>query len=207
MLKEEKIEKIRESLNRLVSLFIMALTIICLKVINSSIFGFLFTVVFVFIIIEFYFFNIKIRDYFNFEKYFSLEENSNTTKIKEEKFNKEKSEFLKCTSKEIPINNIEPNIDKCDSKSLKIKETINNENFKKADLKVEEETIKEIVDKPKGENINNNVDLEKDEDSYKKYIRKLPKGRKASDKARKIALEYGYKLKEGETFVVPKKKK
>lgn len=38
-----------------------------------------------------------------------------------------------------------------------------------------------------------------------KCIRKLPKGRKASEKAKSLALSYGYELKEGETFVAPKK--
>lgn len=39
------------------------------------------------------------------------------------------------------------------------------------------------------------------------FIRKLPKGKKASDRAKKLALKYGYELKEGETFVSPFKKK
>jgi len=38
-----------------------------------------------------------------------------------------------------------------------------------------------------------------------KCIRKLPKGKKASQKAIDLAKSYGYELKEGETFVKPKK--
>lgn len=48
----------------------------------------------------------------------------------------------------------------------------------------------------------NNNDIPED---IKKYIRKLPEGRKASQRAIDLAKEYGYELKEGETFIKPKK--
>lgn len=44
------------------------------------------------------------------------------------------------------------------------------------------------------------------EEEIKKCIRKLGKGRKASNKAKELAKQYGYELKEGETFVLPRNK-
>ena len=43
-----------------------------------------------------------------------------------------------------------------------------------------------------------------DVDDIKKYIRRLPAGQKASEKAKQLALSYGYELQEGETFVLHK---
>ena len=89
----------------------------------------------------------------------------------------------------------------------------------KEDKKIEKEPIHEELVKETKEDIkediveksNNTVkeDIQEDKEEIsidiKKCIRRLPKGRKASEKAKALALSYGYELKEGETFVAPKK--
>lgn len=61
----------------------------------------------------------------------------------------------------------------------------------------------EIKDKVEAENEN---EFKLTDEELKKCIRKLGKGRKASDKAKALAKKYGYELKDGETFIVPKAK-
>lgn len=63
----------------------------------------------------------------------------------------------------------------------------------------------EIKDKIE-EKIEENTEFKLTDEELKKCIRKLGKGRKASDKARELAKKYGYELKEGETFIAPKVK-
>lgn len=78
---------------------------------------------------------------------------------------------------------------------------------------VEEESEKVIEDltQDKLPVTEDDPNLVKDEytltdDELKRCIRKLGKGRKASDKAKELAKLYGYELKEGETFIAPRKK-
>lgn len=61
-----------------------------------------------------------------------------------------------------------------------------------------ETSFDEVVEEEK-EEVNSVQDID-----ISKYIRKLPKGKKASQKAIDLAKSYGYDLKEGETFVKPK---
>lgn len=246
MLKQEKVESIKDSLNRLIPLFISALSMLFFMMINPCIFGFLFILNFMFIVLEFYNLNSKIRNYFGFEKYFDVEEQSNSVEKKEEILIKEKEELFKDDIEKDKPKNMDLNIEK-DSLEPELKVQVHNEDTevkeeekdfdktKNIDVVEEiqedivedvveevpevEETKEEIKEKVQAEVVEEKVEgkklketdvkskkEEKSED-YKKYIRKLPKGRKASEKARKTALEYGYELKEGETFVVPKKKK
>lgn len=61
----------------------------------------------------------------------------------------------------------------------------------------------EIKDK---EEIENENEFKLTDEELQKCIRKLGKGRKASDKAKALAKKYGYELKDGETFIAPKSK-
>lgn len=72
----------------------------------------------------------------------------------------------------------------------------------KQEILKKQKTTKRSVSKEKEEVVKEEI---KDDIDITKYIRKLPKGRKASEKAKALALSYGYELKEGETFVAPKK--
>lgn len=103
-------------------------------------------------------------------------------------------------------------IDELDSQEETIKEVekIETEPIEEEKEITEEvkEDIKEEVDNTKEDIVEDVVSEDTKEElsiDIKKCIRKLPKGRKASEKAKALALSYGYELKEGETFVAPKK--
>ena len=70
--------------------------------------------------------------------------------------------------------------------------------------------VEEVKEEIKEEKIEMNVEVKNETElipdiDISKCIRKLPKGKKASQKAIDLAKSYGYELKEGETFVKPKK--
>lgn len=70
------------------------------------------------------------------------------------------------------------------------------------------ENIKDDIIEKSNSNISENNELitSLSDEELKKCIRKLGGNRKASKKAKELARQYGYELKEGETFVMPKKK-
>lgn len=79
---------------------------------------------------------------------------------------------------------------------------------KSDDLENLKEDIKDDIIEKSNSNIdkNNELIISLSDEELKKCIRKLGGNRKASKKAKELARQYGYELKEGETFVMPKKK-
>ena len=100
-------------------------------------------------------------------------------------------------------------IDELESQEETIKEDkkIEKEPIHKELVKETKEDIKEDILEESNNTVKEDIQEDKKEISIdiKKCIRRLPKGRKASEKAKALALSYGYELKEGETFVAPKK--
>lgn len=147
----------------------------------------------------------EILDYINEEQNYLDEEQENIEEINEESVNDIKEDIFE-------ENIVQEQIEKTNIDELEKMIPVNYvNNFDYVDEYVEEElTTKEkdinenkLIPKTPIEK-NNTEEIE--EIDISKCIRRLGKGRKASEKAKALALSYGYELKDGETFVAPKKK-
>lgn len=185
-------------LNDMRLIYVLIVLSILFSIFNPSIFLFL-TGVLLFL------FAFKLKEAFDKEKEFleELDLECDENLDKEGKLIKYKTELKKINddiketeSEVIPeecLNYKELIKEESDVTSLSEEKKLDKENNKDK-LKKESKKSKIVTNK------------EKPKEDVSKYIRKLPKGRKASERAKQLALSYGYELKEGETFVVPKKK-
>lgn len=107
---------------------------------------------------------------------------------------------------EVDINTLENTNEKIEDEVKELEDTdsqkkcINDFDYIEEQQSETQEDLTKTTDTPEDKEV-----AQEEKIDISKYIRKLPKGKKASQKAIDLAKSYGYELKEGETFITPKK--